>query len=104
MNQWSDSLWSLLWTQIWQMTAVIIVGFVAVSLCSRSRPHLAHTILLLVVIKCVTRLRLHYGGSTRPFGGYLANSRENGNDAAMTKFGRPCGANLNNMHRLYSTF
>ena len=42
------------WSQIWQVTAVIvIVGAIVRVLCKR-RPHLAHVLWMLVILKCLT--------------------------------------------------
>jgi beta-lactamase regulating signal transducer with metallopeptidase domain len=42
------------WSQIWQVTAIIlIVGAIVRVLCKR-RPHLAHILWILVVLKCLT--------------------------------------------------
>lgn len=49
-----SELVDLLSTQLWQMSLVIVlIGGIAF-LCGRRRPHLAHTLWTLVLIKCVT--------------------------------------------------
>jgi beta-lactamase regulating signal transducer with metallopeptidase domain len=44
----------LLMTQIWQIAALAIVVAVIVRLAARNRPHLAHALWILVLVKCVT--------------------------------------------------
>ncbi len=50
----SDHILGLLTTQIWQIAALAIVVAVVVKLAARNRPHLAHALWVLVLIKCVT--------------------------------------------------
>ena len=50
MNQIS----SLLWTQVWQVTAVAILVLIAVKLFAKDKPHLAHVLWAIVLIKCIT--------------------------------------------------
>ena len=45
---------SVFWNQLWQVTLVALFVAVVVKLTCRTRPHLAHTLWLLVLIKCVT--------------------------------------------------
>ncbi len=45
---------SLLWTQLWQVTIVVVFVLLAVKLLARKRPHLAHALWILVLLKCVT--------------------------------------------------
>jgi beta-lactamase regulating signal transducer with metallopeptidase domain/lipopolysaccharide export system protein LptA len=42
------------WTQIWQVTAVAAVVFISVRVFAKNRPHLAHVLWALVLIKCIT--------------------------------------------------
>ncbi len=44
----------VLWAQVWQVTAVAAVVFVAVKAFANNRPHLAHVLWALVLIKCIT--------------------------------------------------
>ena len=44
--------WALAWTQIWQVTAVIVVAAAVTRLCGARRPHLAYLLWLLVLAKC----------------------------------------------------
>ena len=44
----------VLWTQIWQVTAVAAIVFLAVKLLAKDKPHLAHVLWALVLIKCIT--------------------------------------------------
>jgi len=45
---------SLFWTQVWQVTVVAVVVFVVVKFAAKDKPHLAHALWALVLIKCVT--------------------------------------------------
>jgi len=49
-----SELLSLLLTQTWQIAALAMIVAVVVKLAARNRPHLAHTLWILVLIKCVT--------------------------------------------------
>ncbi len=49
-----NDLSSLLWTQIWQVTAVAAVVFLCVKAFAKDRPHLAHALWVLVLLKCIT--------------------------------------------------
>jgi beta-lactamase regulating signal transducer with metallopeptidase domain/predicted esterase len=42
------------WTQFWQVTAVAAGVGLFIRLCCRRRPHLAHVLWLVVLVKCVT--------------------------------------------------
>jgi beta-lactamase regulating signal transducer with metallopeptidase domain len=42
------------WTQIWQVTALIVAVAVLVRLVAKNRPHLAHVLWLVVLVKCLT--------------------------------------------------
>ena len=44
----------VLWTQIWQVTAVAAIVFLTVRLLAKDKPHLAHMLWALVLIKCIT--------------------------------------------------
>ena len=44
--------WALAWTQIWQVTAVVVVAAAVTRLCGARRPHLAYLLWLLVLAKC----------------------------------------------------
>ena len=50
----SDHLLALITTHVWQITALAIVVAVVVKLAAKNRPHLAHALWVLVLIKCVT--------------------------------------------------
>ena len=50
----SDHILGLLMTQAWQITALALVVAVVVKLAAKNRPHLAHALWVLVLIKCVT--------------------------------------------------
>jgi beta-lactamase regulating signal transducer with metallopeptidase domain len=45
---------ALAFTQIWQLTALVIIVFILTRLFGKSRPHLAYVLWLLVLIKAVT--------------------------------------------------
>ena len=45
---------SLLWTQLWQVTVVAVVVFLCVRTFAKNRPHLAHALWVLVLLKCIT--------------------------------------------------
>jgi beta-lactamase regulating signal transducer with metallopeptidase domain/predicted esterase len=44
----------LAWTQFWQVTAVAAGVGLIIRLCCRQRPHLAHVLWLVVLVKCLT--------------------------------------------------
>jgi beta-lactamase regulating signal transducer with metallopeptidase domain len=44
----------LLWTQLWQVTVVAAVVFAASKALASDRPHLAHALWVLVMLKCIT--------------------------------------------------
>src|SRR5271169_5561970 len=44
----------LAWTQFWQVTAVAAGVGLITRLCCRERPHLAHVLWLVVLVKCLT--------------------------------------------------
>lgn len=50
----NESILRLLMTQTWQITALALVVAVVVKLGAKNRPHLAHALWVLVLIKCVT--------------------------------------------------
>jgi beta-lactamase regulating signal transducer with metallopeptidase domain len=54
MNLPLDAVTKLVWTQIWQVTAVIVAVGVFAKICCRPRPHLAYALWLLVLTKCLT--------------------------------------------------
>ena len=54
MNLISHDIAAGVWSQLWQVTALIALVTVVVRLCCRRRPHLAYLLWMLVVIKCVT--------------------------------------------------
>ncbi|MEE8452051.1 MAG: hypothetical protein V3R99_09060, partial [Thermoguttaceae bacterium] len=54
MSPISHELARAAWTQAWQVTALIVVVALATRLLARNRPHLAHILWLIVLIKCVT--------------------------------------------------
>ena len=49
-----DELARAAWAQAWQVTTLIVVVAMATRLVARNRPHLAHALWLVVLIKCVT--------------------------------------------------
>ena len=44
----------LAWSQLWQVTLLILVVALVVSTCCRQRPHAAYLLWMLVLLKCVT--------------------------------------------------
>jgi bla regulator protein BlaR1 len=42
------------WMQFWQVTALIVAVGLLARICCRRRPHLAHLLWLLVILKCLT--------------------------------------------------
>ena len=42
------------WSQLWQVFVLVVIVGIATRLYCRNRPHLAHTLRLLVLIKCLT--------------------------------------------------
>ena len=50
----NPELLSLLITQTWQVTVLIAVVWITTRYLVRQRPHLAHALWLLVLIKCLT--------------------------------------------------
>ena len=49
-----NELFSMLITQTWQVTVLIVVVWIVVRLWAIDRPHLAHSLWLLVLLKCIT--------------------------------------------------
>jgi beta-lactamase regulating signal transducer with metallopeptidase domain len=49
-----EGLAQLAWTQAWQVTILILTVAVLTRLVARNRPHLAHVLWLVVLVKCVT--------------------------------------------------
>jgi beta-lactamase regulating signal transducer with metallopeptidase domain len=49
-----DSLANLAWTQLWQVTVIAVIITILARVVSRSRPHLAYVLWLLLVVKCLT--------------------------------------------------
>ena len=54
MNPISSEFTSAAWSQLWQVTALIVVVAVVVRFVCRQRPHLAHLLWMLVIVKCLT--------------------------------------------------
>jgi beta-lactamase regulating signal transducer with metallopeptidase domain/tetratricopeptide (TPR) repeat protein len=54
MNLPTSDLAGLVWSQVWQVTALAAVVGLATRLLCRRRPHLAYALWMLVVLKCVT--------------------------------------------------
>jgi beta-lactamase regulating signal transducer with metallopeptidase domain/Leucine-rich repeat (LRR) protein len=54
MSRFGDEFIQLAWTQLWQVTLVIVVVAVVVQLAARRRPHLAYLLWSVVLIKCLT--------------------------------------------------
>ena len=50
----TSNLLSLLWTQTWQIAVLAIIVAVFARFAAKNRPHLAHVMWVLVLIKCVT--------------------------------------------------
>ncbi len=54
MNPTSDQLLRIVWSQFWQVSLLIVlVGGIAHTVCRR-RPHMAHLLWILVLVKCLT--------------------------------------------------
>ena len=54
MNPASDQLLRIVWTQFWQVSLlIVVVGGIAHTVCRR-RPHMAHLLWILVLVKCLT--------------------------------------------------
>ena len=81
MNQIS----SLLWTQVWQVTAVAILVLIAVKLFAKDKPHLAHVLWAIVLIKCITPPI--FSSPTSPFSWWAA-------DRSTAKVVQPIDAEL----------
>jgi beta-lactamase regulating signal transducer with metallopeptidase domain/Leucine-rich repeat (LRR) protein len=54
MSRFGDEFIQLAWTQLWQVTLVIVVVAVVVQLAARRRPHLAYLLWSVVLLKCLT--------------------------------------------------
>jgi beta-lactamase regulating signal transducer with metallopeptidase domain/tetratricopeptide (TPR) repeat protein len=54
MNLPTSDLAGLVWSQIWQVTALATIVGLATRLLCRRRPHLAYVLWMLVVLKCLT--------------------------------------------------
>ncbi len=54
MNLPSTELVHAAWTQVWQLTLLIAVVALLARVFARNRPHLAHVLWLVVLLKCVT--------------------------------------------------
>ncbi len=50
----SDDLLLLAWSEVWQLTVLIVAVAAASRLVARRRPHLAYALWLLVLLKCLT--------------------------------------------------
>ena len=50
MNGWNEAIVRMLWTQLWQLTLVILVIAVIVRLACRQRPHLAYVLWIAVIV------------------------------------------------------
>jgi beta-lactamase regulating signal transducer with metallopeptidase domain/protocatechuate 3,4-dioxygenase beta subunit len=50
----TNEMTGLVWSQLWQVTALVAIVAVATRLVCRRRPHLAYMLWMLVVLKCVT--------------------------------------------------
>lgn len=48
-----QDLFALLAAQVWQVALLAVLAWIAVKLCAADRPHLAHAIWALVLLKCV---------------------------------------------------
>lgn len=54
MNLTNHELMQAAWTQLWQVTVLIGLVALVVRVCCRQRPHLAHVLWMLVIVKCLT--------------------------------------------------
>src|SRR5262245_43490866 len=54
MDEFAASWGQLAWTQLWQVTLVIVGVWLVLRLCGRNRPHLSCALWLVVLAKCVT--------------------------------------------------
>ena len=83
----------LLWSQFWQVTAVVLIVAAVSATACRRRPHMAYLLWMLVVVKCLTPPlwsspggafswieRMVAGGSA---GREVAGSQSPGPDAAI---------------------
>src|SRR5580658_915549 len=51
----TNSYWAwAAWMQLWQVTALILAVWLVVRVTCRRRPHLAHLLWVLVILKCLT--------------------------------------------------
>ncbi|MEQ8789666.1 MAG: M56 family metallopeptidase [Pirellulaceae bacterium] len=50
----ATDLMAMLWSQVWQVTLVALLVALLVRWLARNRPHLAHVLWLLVLLKCLT--------------------------------------------------
>ena len=54
MNLLHSELAGIFWTQLWQVTALIVAVGLLTRFACRRRPHLAYVLWMLVVVKCLT--------------------------------------------------
>ena len=54
MDLGSRELGQAVWCQLWQVTVLIVIVALAVRIFARNRPHLAHVLWLVVLVKCLT--------------------------------------------------
>ena len=76
---------TLLWTQFWQVTVVAIIVLIAVKLLAKDKPHLAHVLWAIVLIKCITPP--FFSSPTSPFSWWAA-------DHSAAQVVQPIGAEL----------
>ena len=62
---------SVLWTQFWQVTVVAVIVLIAVRLLAKDKPHLAHVLWAIVLIKCITPP--FFSSPTSPFSWWAAD-------------------------------
>jgi len=54
MNLANSDLLDIAWAQCWQISLLIVSVLLIIRLIARNRPHLAHVLWLLVLVKCIT--------------------------------------------------
>ena len=50
----SEELVALIWSQLWQVTVLIVAVALLARLFFRNKPHMAYLLWMLVVVKCIT--------------------------------------------------
>ncbi len=54
MNPLENNWVAVAWSQLWQVTVLVVAVAMLVRLVARNRPHLAHVLWLVVLLKCIT--------------------------------------------------